>query len=59
MTPKRLYNHFCEDFPWLVPDVIKFTSKKDGSIDIFFKTGATFNYSCTKSGGVLKRRLNP
>jgi len=55
MTPKRLYNRFSDEFPWFVPDVIKFTSKKDGSIDVFLKTGAILNYSCTKSGWVLKK----
>lgn len=54
MTPKRLYGVFCKEFPWFVPDVIKYTSRKDGSIDIFLKTGTILNYSLTKAGWILK-----
>jgi hypothetical protein len=54
MTPKSLYNRFNKEFPWFIPEVIKYTSKKDGSIDIFLKSGSVLNYSLTKAGWILK-----
>lgn len=54
MIPKRLYGIFCKEFPWFVPDVIKFVSKKDGSIDILLNSGTVLNYSQTKAGWILK-----
>ncbi len=56
MTPKRLYSHFCEEFPWFVPDVIKYTeNRNDGGIDIFLKSGDILNYKREKKSWVLKK----
>lgn len=56
MTPKRLYSHFCEEFPWFVPDVIKYTeNRNDGGIDIFLKSGDILNYKREKKSWILKK----
>lgn len=57
MSPKRLYDHFCDIFTWYKGHITKYKeNKSNGGIDIFLDNGDILTFQMDKKGGwVLKR----
>lgn len=56
MSPKRIYNAFCKDFPWFAADAVKFTeNRKERGIDITLKSGVVLTYIPSKTGWILRK----
>lgn len=59
MTPKRMYEHFQDQFPWFVSKVDKFrVNKREGGIDIFMNDGSVLNYQYGRDGWILKKGVH-
>lgn len=56
MTPKHLYEIFKKEFPWFVPNVVKYKANRDeGGIDVYLDTNSILHFQVSKTGWILKR----
>lgn len=56
MTTKHMYEIFAKEFPWFVPNVVKYqANRKEGGIDIFLDSHSTLNFQLSRTGWILKR----
>ena len=56
MTPKHLYEVFKQEFPWFVPNVVKYQQNRtDGGIDIYFDDHTILHFQVNRNGWILKR----
>ena len=56
MTPKHTYEIFMKEFPWFVPNVVKYrANRKEGGIDIFLDNNTILNFQHSRTGWILKR----
>lgn len=57
MAPKHMYEIFKQEFPWFVPNVVKFSqNRKDGGIDIYLDNQVILNFQANRNGWILSRR---
>ncbi len=61
MTPESVYARFCQEFPNVVPQVVKWRSRRDddssGSIVVLLRNHRTLIFSVNKDGTwILKRK---
>lgn len=61
MTPEKVYERFCEEFPGLVPQVTRWfkrhTDSAEASIRLMLRNNRSLIFSINKDGTwVLKRR---
>lgn len=61
MTPESVYARFCQEFPNVVPQIVKWRSRRDddsaGSIVVLLRNHRTLIFSVNKDGTwILKRK---